>query len=126
RVASPRDRFISAEDVIAALTPKTRLVSLSLVRFDDGSLLDAARVATACRAQGARLLLDVSQCCGAIPIDVRQLGADFAICAGYKWLLSPYGTGFFWIRAELIDTLRPGPFYWMALEGSDRFHSLAF
>ena len=126
RVVSPRDRFISAEDVVAALTPRTRLVSLSLVRFDDGSLLDAARVAAACRAQGTLLLLDVSQCCGAIPIDMRQLGADFAVCAGYKWLLSPYGTGFFWLRAELIDTLRPGPFYWMALEGADRFHSLVF
>ena len=126
RVVSPRDRFITADDLIAALTPRTRLVSVSLVRFDDGSLVDAAKLAAACHAQGARLVLDLSQCCGAMPIDVRALGADFAVCAGYKWLLSPYGTGFFWIRAELIETLRPGPFYWMAIEGADHFHSLVF
>ena len=126
RVVAPRERFITADDLIAALTPRTRVVSVSWVRFDDASLLDAARVAEACHAQGAYLLLDVSQCCGAIPLDVKQLGADFLVCAGYKWILSPYGTGFFWARSELIETLRPGPFYWMALDGADHFRSLVF
>jgi selenocysteine lyase/cysteine desulfurase len=126
KIVSPRDRFITADDLIAALTPKTRLVSVSLVRFDDGSLLDAARVAAACHAQGALLLLDVSQCCGALPMDVHQLGADFLVSAGYKWLLSPFGTGFFWIKSEHLSTVRPGPFYWMAVKGSDNFASLSF
>src|ERR1700741_5501426 len=67
KIVSPRDRFITADDFIAALTPRTRLVSVSMVRFDDGSLIDAARLAAACHAQGALLALDVSQCCGAIP-----------------------------------------------------------
>jgi cysteine desulfurase / selenocysteine lyase len=124
RVVRPRDRFITADDLIGALTQDTRLVSVSLVRFDDGSLLDAARLGAACRARDVRLLLDLSQCCGALPIDLRALGADFAVSAGYKWLLSPYGTGFFWVRSELVDWLKPGPFYWMALPGSDLFHEL--
>ncbi len=126
KVVSPRERFITADDFIAAMTPKTRLVSVSLVRFDDGSLLDAPRVAEACHAQGALLLLDVSQCCGAMPMDVNQLGADFLVCAGYKWLLSPFGTGFFWVKSEHLSIVRPGPFYWMAVAGSDNFASLSF
>ncbi len=126
KIVSPRERFMTADDFIAALTPKTRLISASMVRFDDGSLLDAARLATACHAQGALLLLDVSQSCGAVPFDVGQLGADFLICAGYKWLLSPFGTGFFWAKQEHIDTARPGPFYWMALEGMESFSGLNF
>jgi cysteine desulfurase/selenocysteine lyase len=126
RIIAPRERWITADDFIAALTPKTRLVSASLVRFDDGAMLDAARVAAACHAQGALLLLDASQCCGAIPLDVTQLGADFIVCAGYKWLLSPYGTGFFWAKSEHIAKMRPGPYYWMAVEGADHFGSLIF
>jgi len=126
RVVAPRERFLTADDLIAALTPKTRLVSVSLVRFDDASRLDASRTAAACHAQGTYLLLDISQCCGATSLDMRKLGADFLVCAGYKWLLSPYGTGFFWVRSDLIETLRPGSFYWMALQGADRFHSLVF
>jgi selenocysteine lyase/cysteine desulfurase len=126
KIVAPRDRFITTDDLIAALTPRTRLVSVSMVRFDDASLLDAQRLAAACHAQGTLLLLDVSQCCGALPIDVNQLGADFLICAGYKWLLGPFGTGFFWIKREHLARVRPSPFYWMAVEGSHNFTALNF
>jgi selenocysteine lyase/cysteine desulfurase len=126
KIVPPRERFITADDLLAAMTAKTRLVSVSLVRFDDGSLLDAARVAAACHAQGALLLLDISQCCGAMTLEAEKLGADFMVCAGYKWLLGPFGTGFFWAKNEHIGNMRPGPFYWMAVAGSDNFSSLSF
>ncbi len=125
KVVAPRERFLTADDFLAAMTPRTRMVSVSLVRFDDGVLLDAARIATACHAQGALLLLDVSQACGAVPLNVDALGADFLVCAGYKWLLSPYGTGFFWARNEHTDKMRPGPFYWAAAKGAENFSSLS-
>jgi cysteine desulfurase/selenocysteine lyase len=126
KIVRPRERFITADDFIAAMTPKTRLVSTSLVRFDNGVLLDVARVAAACHAQGALVLLDVSQACGAVPMNVDQLGADFMVCAGYKWLLSPYGTGFFWAKSEHIANMLPGPFYWKAAQGARNFSALAF
>jgi cysteine desulfurase/selenocysteine lyase len=126
KIVAPRERFITADDLIAAMTPRTRLVSVSLVRFDDGSLLDAARVAAACHAHGALLLLDASQCCGAMPMDVHALGADFVVSAGYKWLLGPFGTGFLWVKSEHLQMVRPGPFYWMAVAGSDNFAALNF
>jgi cysteine desulfurase/selenocysteine lyase len=126
KTVSPRGPFITADDLIDAITPRTRVVSVSMVRFDDGSLLDAPRVAAACHAQGALLLLDVSQCCGALPMDVNQLGADFLVCAGYKWLFGPFGTGFFWAKHEHLALIRPGPFYWMAVAGSHNFAALNF
>ena len=124
KVVAPRGRFISADDYIAQIGPRTRLVSASLVRFDDGARLDAARVADACHAVGAALLLDMSQCVGATPIAIRELGADFAVSSGYKWLLGPYGTGFFWIAKEWTDRLQINSLYFMALEGARNFHSL--
>src|SRR5467141_398242 len=126
KIISPRERFITADDLIAAITPRTRVVSVSMVRYDDGSLLDAARVADACHKQGALFLLDASQSCGAIPMDVNQLGADFIVSAGYKWLLGPFGTGFFWAKSEHLAMVRPGPFYWMAVMSSDNFSALNF
>jgi len=126
KIVTPQGKFLTSEDVIAALTPRTRVVSISHVRFDDGSMLDVPRVAEACHKQGALLLLDVSQSCGAVPMNVRALGADFAVSAGYKWLLGAFGTGFFWAKKELLATLRPAPFYWMAVAGSDNFAKLDF
>ena len=125
-IVSASNRWLTADDLIGSLTAKTRLVSVSLVRFDDGSLLDAAKLSAACHAQGTLLLLDVSQCCGAMPINVAELGADFLVCAGYKFLLSPYGTGFFWLKEQLISKMRPGPFYWQAVEGAHDFGTLVF
>jgi cysteine desulfurase / selenocysteine lyase len=124
KMIEPAGRFISADDYIANLTPRTRLVSASLVRFDNGARLDAVRVADACRASGAAFLLDSSQCAGAIPIDVGKLGCDFLVSSGYKWMLGPYGTGFFWAKREWSDRLPPGGMYWMALEGAQKFHGL--
>jgi cysteine desulfurase / selenocysteine lyase len=126
-VVSPSGRFLTTDDVIAALTPKTRLVSISLVRFDNGVLLDGARLAAACHAQGTLLALDASQACGAVPIDVQTMGVDFLVSAGYKFLLGPFGTGFFWAKPELMANMRPGPFYWMAAKGMEsNFASMDF
>lgn len=124
RIVAPRGRFLTADDLIAAITPKTRLVSTSLVRFDNAALCDAPRLAAAAHAAGAMLLLDAAQCAGAMPIRVNDLGADFLVASGYKWLLSPYGTGFFWASAKSLAAMKPSPSYWMAIENAGDFHNL--
>lgn len=124
RTIAPRDRFITAEDYAREIGPQTRLVSASLVRYDDGSMLDAKRVAEACHAAKALLLVDASQCAGAIPLSMRDMGADFVTSSGYKWLLGPYGTGFFWASPAWMDRFPCGPFYWQALDGARNFHFL--
>ncbi|HEX3943711.1 MAG TPA: aminotransferase class V-fold PLP-dependent enzyme [Rhizomicrobium sp.] len=114
QITHPQDQFIQSGDLIAAMTPRTRVISVSHVRFDDGSILDASSLAAACKKNGTLLVLDVSQSCGAIPMDVSSLGADFIVCAGYKYLLSPWGTGFLWAKPENADLLRPGPYNWLS------------
>jgi cysteine desulfurase / selenocysteine lyase len=114
----------SGDEVLVGRGEFPSHVSASLVRFNDGARLDAARVAQACHAVGAFLLLDMAQCAGAIPIAVRELGADFAVCSGYKWLLGPYGTGFFWADSQAAERLEIGPLYFMALEGAREFHMM--
>jgi len=114
QITHPQDQFIQSGDLIAAMTPRTRVISVSHVRFDDGSILDTSSLAAACKRNGTLLVLDVSQSCGAIPMDVSSLGADFIVCAGYKYLLSPWGTGFLWAKPENADLLRPGPYNWLS------------
>jgi selenocysteine lyase/cysteine desulfurase len=124
KMFAPKGRFVSADDYIEHIGPRTRLVSASLVRFDDGALLDAERVAKACHAAGAAFLLDMAQCAGAMPLDIGALGADFAVSSGYKWLLGPYGTGFFWIADAWVERLQLRSLYYQGLEGVRNFHSL--
>jgi cysteine desulfurase / selenocysteine lyase len=126
RIVKPRGRFVTAQDFLDQLSPRTRLVSASLVRFDDGSLLDAPRLAAGLAGTRCRMLLDVTQGCGSFPLDFRALGADFAVCAAYKWLLGPYGTGFVWARHEVCEQLPAGPFFWMGAASDKGFSNLDF
>ncbi|HEV2388818.1 MAG TPA: aminotransferase class V-fold PLP-dependent enzyme [Candidatus Acidoferrales bacterium] len=124
RVVRPRGRYLTAEDFLGHIGRRTRLVTTSLVRFHDGTRLDPLPLAEACHRAGAWLAVDASQAAGAMPIDVREIGADFLVSSGYKWLLSPYGTGFFWVREERKADMQPAPFYWTALPGAHEFNSL--
>jgi cysteine desulfurase / selenocysteine lyase len=124
QVIAPRGRFITADDYIENLGPKTRLVSASLVRFDNGARLDYQRVAKACHERGIAFVIDLSQAAGAVPINLKESGADFAVSSGYKWLLGPYGTGFFWVNPAATARLELGPVYWLAIEGSHNFSGL--
>jgi len=125
RIAVPQGQFIQSDDLIASMTPRTRVVSVSHVRFDDGSMLDVTSLAAACKRNGTLLVLDVSQSCGAIPMNVCRLGADFIVCAGYKYLLSPWGTGFLWTKKANLDSLRPGPYNWLS-QGVESFARLNY
>src|SRR2546429_6927916 len=125
RITHPEGHFIQSGDLIAAMTPRTRVISVSHVRFDDGSILDASSLAAACKRNGTLLVLDVSQSCGAIPMNVRSLGADFIVCAGYKYLLSPWGTGFLWTKTQNLDSLLPGPYNWLS-QGVESFARLNY
>jgi selenocysteine lyase/cysteine desulfurase len=124
RVVAPSGRFLTTEDVVRAIGPQTRLVSISHVRFDDGSRIDPRPIADAVHTVGGFLLLDASQSAGAVPMRVRDTGADFLVASGYKWILSTYGTGFFWIRRELIEQMVRQPFYWMAHAAASDFNAL--
>jgi selenocysteine lyase/cysteine desulfurase len=124
RIVEPAGRFHTTDDFLAAITPRTRLISASHVRFDNAARIDPLRLAEAVHKVGGLLLLDASQSLGAVPIDAQAMKLDFLVASGYKWLLSPFGTGVFWARRDLIDQLRIGPFYWMALEGAHIFSSL--
>src|SRR5204862_2248520 len=89
RIAVPVGQFIQSDDLVAVMTPRTRVVSVSHVRFDNGSMLDVSSLAAACKSNGTFLVLDVSQSCGAIPMNVRSLGADCIVCVGHQSLLTP-------------------------------------
>jgi len=83
-------------------------------------MLDVSSLAAACKRNGTLLVLDVSQSCGAIPMNVRSLGADFIVCAGYKYLLSPWGQASCGRGRKTWISLRPGPYNWLS-QGVESF-----
>ena len=122
----PCDGVVPDEEaILAALDePRVRGVVLSWVSFATGYRIDVERIGRACRERGIWFVLDAIQGVGAIPIDVRAANVDILSCGGQKWLLSPWGSGFVWLRPDLVETLRPIDVSWMATRSSDDFSRL--
>jgi len=104
--------------------PRVRVLAVSLVQFSNGYTVDLARLSAATREAGAYLVVDAIQGIGQMPIDVKQTPVDLLSCGAQKWLLSPWGSGFVYVRRELIRNLRPAITGWMAFEGTEDFTRL--
>jgi cysteine desulfurase len=90
---------VSADQVLAAVTPETALVAVMLVNNELGTLQPVTEVARGLRAAGskAHLHVDAVQAAGLVPVDVRTLGADSVAISAHK-LHGPKGVGALWLR----------------------------
>ncbi|HEY3399516.1 MAG TPA: aminotransferase class V-fold PLP-dependent enzyme [Geothrix sp.] len=104
--------------LIAALGPRTRILALSWVRFQDGLRLDLQRLGRACRDRGIHLVVDGIQAVGTVPLDLEGLSA-FAT-GGHKGLLAPQGMGFLWTEDSFRQSLSPSG-TWLAVEEATDF-----
>ena len=109
--------------VLDKLTEDAGIVALPQVRWTDGALLDLELIGRRARELGAALVLDLTQSLGAMPFSVRNVQADFIVCAAYKWLLGPYGVSFLYARSDRQQG-EPIENPWIARLGSDDFARL--
>jgi selenocysteine lyase/cysteine desulfurase len=107
RIVKHRDWRIDLNDMDRAIDKNTRLVSLALVSNVNGFMHDAKAVGALAHARGAYLFADIIQAVGAVPVDMRALGIDFASAGTYKWLMGERGLGFLYVRDELQGTVLP-------------------
>ncbi len=124
RVLSCEAGPVRSAQLVSALGPRTRVVAVSLVNYNTGTRLDVEPLGAACRKNGTLLVVDITQAAGALPLRLDELPVDVAICAAYKWLLAPYGTGFAYFRPEVLARLRVTDLYWQAVQGAEDFNRL--
>jgi len=111
--------------MLARMEDRTvRALAVSHVQFHNGYQVDLEGLSRAARATGTYLIVDAIQGLGQIPFDVRRTPVDILSSGGQKWLLSPWGSGFLYVRRELIGEL-VSPFGgWSAFQGTENFTTL--
>lgn len=110
--------------IFANLGKNTALVSIPAVHWTDGTLTGLENISQWCRENDVPLVCDLSQSLGVMPFSVRETPVDFAIIAGYKWLLGPYGLSYVYVNPRYHENGRALEENWINRKGSENFAGL--
>jgi kynureninase len=105
-VRAPIDRLV------AAIDDRTALVPISMVLFRSAAIQEVEPVVRRAHEVGARVVLDVYQAAGTVPLALAELGVDFAVGGSVKWLCGGPGVGYLYVRPDLIPQLSPSLVGW--------------
>jgi kynureninase len=105
---------IPTEEFLRAIDRNTLLVPISQVLFRSATIVDARAIIERAHRMGAYVVLDLFQAAGTIPVDVGELGVDFATGGVLKWLCGGPGVGYLYVRPDLRKKLKPAITGWMA------------
>lgn len=108
-------------DLLAACSPRTRLLSISAVQYASGLRMDLERLGVGCRHRGVLFCIDAIQQLGALPFDVQLYDCAFAMADGHKWMLGPEGLGVFYCRAAEREQLALQEYGWHMLENAGNY-----
>ncbi|MEM3874181.1 MAG: aminotransferase class V-fold PLP-dependent enzyme [Candidatus Bathyarchaeia archaeon] len=107
---------IPLEDFEKAVDDSTVAVAVSHVEYVNGFRNDLRALSQIAHEHGAYLIVDAIQSAGVIPIDVKREGVDFLATACYKWLLSPTGAAYLYVREDLIEKFEPSYIGWASVK----------
>jgi kynureninase len=115
-VTVPSEDGISVplEKMLAAIDEETKLVSISHVIFLSSFIQDVKAIVDRAHEVGAMVVADIYQSAGTVPLNVRELGVDFATGGSVKWLCGGPGAGYLYVRRDLWPLLEPRLTGWMA------------
>jgi selenocysteine lyase/cysteine desulfurase len=106
RFVRARKGVVHLEDMKKAMGRRRKGVIVhSYVQYASGFRQDMVGLGRLARQRSHYFVANITQGCGAFPVDVKKWGADFACCTGIKWLCAGEGAGFMYIRTGLLKKL---------------------
>jgi selenocysteine lyase/cysteine desulfurase len=124
RYAKMEGGIVPPENVEELIDGKTRAVSIGFVDFSKGARRNLERIGGICQKKDVPFIIDGMQGVGALNLNVKQYPIDLLACGGAKWLMSPHGTGFAYIRKEFQERIDKTFFSWLAVKGPENFEDL--
>ncbi|HIG39760.1 MAG: aminotransferase class V-fold PLP-dependent enzyme [bacterium] len=103
----PKNPDLILDAIEAAITPRTKLISICHINYGDGLMLPVKEICAMARAKGILTLVDGAHPPGMLALNLHDLGCDMYAGACHKWMLAAQLTGFFYVREELQDRIWP-------------------
>lgn len=112
---------VTAADFAAVMDDHTKAIMLASVQEINGYRADVKAITELCHSRGIYVAIDGVQEVGAMKVDVHDLGVDFYTAGAKKWIGNPFGTGFLYIRRDLISKLDPMYYGYFSMKFPDKF-----
>lgn len=90
-----------------AITPNTKVVHITHVINWTGQIMPVKRITAMAKAQGCEVIVDAAHSFIHLPLDLHDIGCDYAATSLHKWLCAPFGTGMMFIRKENVPKIWP-------------------
>ena len=87
------------------ITPKTKVIFVSHITTVTGVILPVKEISALAKSKGIVSMIDGAQTPGMMPLNIRDIGCDMYGASPHKWLNSPKGSGFLYVRDEMIDKM---------------------
>lgn len=108
--------IVTAEEIIAAIKPHTKLISVSYVQFLSGYRIDIEKIGKVCKEKEIIFSVDSMQGLGAVRLDVEKYNIDYLANGTQKWMLGLQGLAFIYVRKELQEKMKSAPIGWLAVK----------
>jgi selenocysteine lyase/cysteine desulfurase len=98
---------VSSEALLNMMGDDVKLVSVTHVPATSGLINPVAEIGSVLKSSSALYVVDATQSAGQIPLDVVEIGCDILVGTGRKYLRAPRGTGFLYMRKEVLRQTEP-------------------
>lgn len=109
---------VTADMIIDAIKPGTKLISVSYVQFLSGYRIDLEKIGKHCKDNDIIFSVDAIQALGAVKLDVEKSNIDFLSCGTQKWLLGFQGLAFIYLNEKLQRKIIPANIGWLSVNNA--------
>lgn len=101
------DGVVPVEGMLRAISPRTRVITVSTTTFQPGFRTDIDQLGNGCRSRGVRFVVDAAQSIGITHLDVTKTNVDAVAASSQKGLCALYGFGFLYVKETFANSLQP-------------------
>jgi cysteine desulfurase / selenocysteine lyase len=116
----------SIDEARKLVTPRTRILAISFVQYFNGFRNDLKAIGRFCKEYDIYFVVDAIQGLGHCPLNVHECHIDLLACGAQKWLLSPLGSGFYFVSNSAKKSIESPATGWLGVDWQMKFTDLRY